>query len=521
MCLREVKSQQRSKDYKSYFIQESYRNKKGLRAQTIYNVAALSEEIQELMRLDLHRKRISEIEDLRLEEQSNFRDLAVLRETWDWWGLEDVLASVKDPNKTKHLQALIFGRILFLCSKLFLKEEAWGTLLEQACSLEKSEGFEEEGFYREWMGSAGVWSRIEHELFRRASHGRVRLVLYDLSSTYFDGEDPNRLARYGYSRDYQEEQPTVILSMATDAEGIAVHVEVHRDNRSDSTTIPKLLVTLWRRLGIAKAVFVFDCGTRSLLSLEVLMGMERGSVARATWAQFQELMDKLSLDRQPELWDRTKRMDVEKDGLWYIIAEREWLAKRYLERQEARIGKTKLLLEEFKRNARKGEDAFCLDSRVGRMLERCKAHKYIRYGIDRKVRFWWKLHEEESAKEEATDDRYLLETNLLPTEYSAKKVLAHYKNLCEANQAFCRRFPAYWMTARLVAEWSKRGVFKHVPRLLRRLQTIRPSLLSVKGKPAACLLIKISRKLNRLLEKTASLPAFLPAAGLGNPGDSS
>ncbi|WP_018291810.1 transposase [Verrucomicrobium sp. 3C] len=135
-------------------------------------------------------------------------------------------------------------------------------------------------------------------------------------------------------------------------------------------------------------------------------------------------------------------------------------------------------------------------------------------------------------RSKATDGWYLLETNLPPTEASAKEVLAHYKSLGEVEQAFCELksylevrpvfhwrpdrvrnhvricFLAYWMTARLAAEWSKLGVVEHVPALLRRLQAIRLGVLSVEGKPIVRLLSKIPRELNRLLEKLRLLPLF-------------
>ncbi len=204
------------------------------------------------------------------------------------------------------MQAMIFGRILFPCSKLSWKEEARGTLLAQACSLEKSEGWDEEDLYRAMDGLNGVWSRIERGLFQRAFPGGVSLVLYDLSSTYFEGEGPKGLAHYGYSRDHRDDRPQVLLAVATDAEGIPIHVEVLRGNRADSSTLPGLLVGLRRRLGIEKAVFVFDGGIRSFFNLEMLTDMELGYVTRANRAQLQELVEKLPRDRQPELWDRTE-----------------------------------------------------------------------------------------------------------------------------------------------------------------------------------------------------------------------
>ncbi|WP_018291684.1 IS1634 family transposase [Verrucomicrobium sp. 3C] len=340
------------------------------------------------------------------------------------------------------------------------------------------------------------------------------------------------MVRHGYSRDHREDRPQVLLVVATDAKGIPIPVEVLRGNRADSSTLPGLLVGLRRRLGMEKAVFVFDGGIRSFFNLEMLTEMELRYVTRANRGQLQELVEKLPRDRQPELWDRTEGMEVEKDGLRYVIAGGEWRAQRDRERREARISKAKLLLEEIKRNAHTDEDAVQLGSRVGRMLQRCKAHKYFRYGIDGKGRFWWKLDEKEIAKEQATDGWYLLETNLPAAEASAKEFLAHYKKLGEVEQAFCELktylevrpvfhwrpdrvrnhvricFLAYWMTARLAAEWSKLGVFEHVPALLRRLQSIRLGVLSVEGKPIVRLLSKIPRELNRLLEKRRLLPLF-------------
>ena len=55
---------------------------------------------------------------------------------------------------------------------------------------------------------------------------RVSLVLYDLTSVYFEGKGPAGLGTYGYSRDHRPERPQVLLAVATDSEGVPIHVEV-------------------------------------------------------------------------------------------------------------------------------------------------------------------------------------------------------------------------------------------------------------------------------------------------------
>uniref|UniRef100_UPI001F1E7B80 IS1634 family transposase n=1 Tax=Candidatus Methylacidithermus pantelleriae TaxID=2744239 RepID=UPI001F1E7B80 len=123
-------------------------------------------------------------------------------------------------------------------------------------------------------------------------------MLYELSSVSFEGDGPEGLAQYGYSRDHRQDRPQVLLAVATDSRGIPIHVEVLRGNRADSTTLTGLLVTLQRRLGIREAVFVFDGGMKSRWNLEMFSGMELEYVTRSPATQLQEILRRLPRDRQ-------------------------------------------------------------------------------------------------------------------------------------------------------------------------------------------------------------------------------
>ena len=64
------------------------------------------------------------------------------------------------------------------------------------------------------------WVGLEKQLCQRAFPHAVRLVLYDLTSVYFEGKGPAHLARYGHSRDHRSDRPQIILAVATDTEGL-------------------------------------------------------------------------------------------------------------------------------------------------------------------------------------------------------------------------------------------------------------------------------------------------------------
>jgi transposase len=68
------------------------------------------------------------------------------------------------------------------------------------------------------------------------------LLLYDLTSTYFEGqagEVPK--ATFGYSRDHRPDCRQLILALVVTAEGFPLSYEVFEGNRADVTTLEEIL----------------------------------------------------------------------------------------------------------------------------------------------------------------------------------------------------------------------------------------------------------------------------------------
>jgi Transposase DDE domain len=244
-----------------------------------------------------------------------------LRDAWQRFGLERALAAIPDARQRALLQARIFGRVLCPGSKRALAEQAQGTLLAAACGLDQPrERFDEDELYAAMDALNGRWVAIEKALYGQAGSPRVSLVLYDLSSIYFEGKGPVGLGAYGYSRDHRPERPQVLLAVATDSEGVPIHLEVLRGNRADTTTLHGLLQALRRRFGLAEAVFVFDGGMSSRLNLEALQKEDLPFVTRLSPASLPEVLAALPQEVQPELWDRSQLLEVTVEGKRYVIA---------------------------------------------------------------------------------------------------------------------------------------------------------------------------------------------------------
>jgi transposase len=522
--------------YLTYLVRESFRTPKGPRSRTVCNITELPAPTRELIAQSLQGHRFVNADQLSLPSARSYGGLAVLRQTWDQFGLDRLLADVSSRRAAGLVQAMIFARILFPSAKLALVDQARGTLLAAACGLDPAtEDFDEDALYAAMDELNGRWVPIERTLFGEAFPHGVSLVLYDLTSVYFEGGGPAGISRYGHSRDHREDRPQVLLAVAADSEGVPLHLEVLRGNRADTTTLQGLLATLRRRFGIREAVFVFDGGMSSKVNLAALEELGLQYVTRLSTEVLRQLVAQAPEAATPELWDRTDLMEVVHEGKRYVIAGGTWRQQRDRERRQSRLAKAEGELARLAAVRRKKPNAQKLASQVGRALQRLKAHKYFAYAVDAQGQIQWSRRAEVVDQEARLDGLYVLGTNATAEQIPSAGVLGHYKNLLEVEDAFCHLksymnvrpvfhwrpdrvrnhvricFLAYWLTAKLGVQWRAKDQKIEVHNLLRQLQTIRLGHLAVEGKPLKTLVTDVPSELNEVLHRLGLLPLFASA----------
>src|SRR5580704_6726302 len=101
-------------------------------------------------------------------------------------------------------------------------------------------------------------ARIEKDLAKRHL-AEGSLVLYDLTSTYFEGRHCP-LGKLGHSRDDQKGKLQVVFGLLTNAEGCPVAVEVYAGNTSDPKTVSDQVIKLRQRFGLQRVILVGDRG---------------------------------------------------------------------------------------------------------------------------------------------------------------------------------------------------------------------------------------------------------------------
>ena len=129
-----------------------------------------------------------------------------------------------------------------------------------------------EAWYRTLDQLTAAKEQIELALYHRLRDLfslKPELVLYDITSTYFEGAGPANFAKHGYSRDGKPQNVQVIVAVVM-VSGWPIAHHVWAGNEVDHTTVEKAVTDLDRRFGFSRLVFVGDRGMITQDNLQMI-----------------------------------------------------------------------------------------------------------------------------------------------------------------------------------------------------------------------------------------------------------
>ena len=201
------------------------------------------------------------------------------------------------------------------------------------------------------------------------------LLLYDVTSTYFEGEClGNPMAQRGHSRDQRSDCPQVCIGLVVTTDGIPLGYEVFDGNRHDAKTVEEMVKAMEGKYGRANRVWVMDRGMVSAKNLAFLR--ERGAsyivgTPKAMLRQFERhLTDKDWHEVQAGV--EVKLVSGPDGEEAFILArsahrreKEQAMHQRFLERMEDKLKKLQASAE----SGRLKEEAVA-HQRLGRLKER-------------------------------------------------------------------------------------------------------------------------------------------------------
>ena len=281
---------------------------------------------------------------------------------------------------------------------------------------------------------------IEQALARRHLQAG-QLVLYDVTSTYFEGRRCP-LAKRGHSRDGKRDKLQIVFGVLTNAAGCAVAVEVFDGNTGDPKTVTAALTKVRQRFGLDRLILVGDRGMLTAARIrEELAGVEGLEWITALRAPaIQALVHsgalQLSLFDQQDLAEIThpdypgERLIVCKNPL--LAADRARKRQELLAATERDLAVIATATQRAKRPLR-GPAPIGL--RVGKVLGRYKVGKHFTIEITARA-FGYQRDEAAIAAEAALDGLYVIRTNVPAGRLLAPETVRSYKRLAEVERAF-------------------------------------------------------------------------------------
>ncbi len=348
---------------------------------------------------------------------------------------------LKDEPQRARVLALIAQRVLQPASKLATARALHSETAHSTLGEELGVGtIDEDDLYEALDWLLPQQPAIEAALARRHL-GEGTLVLYDVSSTYFEGHCC-ALARYGHSRDERRGNPQIVFGVLADAEGCPLAVEVFAGNTADPKTVATQIAKLRERFALKEVVLVGDRGmlTQARIEQELrpVAGLEWITALRS--GQIQKLVTDGAL--QLSLFDQTDLAEIthpDYPGERLVVCRNPLLADERARKREDMLAAAEKKFEAIAaatcRPQRPLREPERINYRIGAALGPTRMGKYFRWQITA-TGLSYERDTERIARDAALDGVYVLRTSLKSERLDAAETVRSYKRLAQVERAF-------------------------------------------------------------------------------------
>jgi transposase len=422
---------------KNYYglIRSSYRHGEKVKHSTHGRITGMSQSqlklIQAAFRGDVVPK--DSCEAIRSEESKEYgASCAVLAVVKDI-GLDKAIYSRRE-QWVDDILAMVAGRIICAGSKLALSHQWKNSSLWEQCGVSGPVDVDIH-CYDAMDRLLSRQKAIETTL--AAKHMKSgRLVLYDITSSYFEGEyDDSDIVYFGYNRDGKRGHEQMVIGLVCNEEGCPVGVEVFPGNTQDASTVPEKIKQIQEQYGVKELLFVGDRGMITQANAEKLQGTEGlRMISALTHKQIVDLLKRKVIT--PELFDEhqiVEMVDPDQPFRRYELCRNPLTASRETHTRKALLELTRKQLDQIA-GAKKKSSADKIGSRVGRVLQKYKMGKFVKWE-SKDGRLLWRFDEEKIAAELLLDGCYVVWTDIQTEQMESTKVVESYKKLQQVEMA--------------------------------------------------------------------------------------
>ncbi len=278
---------------------------------------------------------------------------------------------------------------------------------------------------------------IVHEATASLIGGAAQVMLFDVTTLYFESVDADTLRAFGYSKDQKYHCTQVVLTLATDADGLPIGYELFPGNTAEVSTLLACMRSWQQSLKIERVSFVAD---RALCSKANLSALE---AAPWSYVVAMPLRRSLKAAEQAQVLQTALAAPCEVEGELVWVREFDWQGRRLIvtyssKRAHKDRADRQALLERL--SAKLGPSQR-VDKKTGEIKPaKPNAQKlitnagYLRYVEQADTGGAFVLDEDRIANDAAWDGLHAIVTNDRTSR--ARELLARYRRLWVIEESF-------------------------------------------------------------------------------------
>jgi transposase len=277
------------------------------------------------------------------------------------------------------------------------------------------------------------------------------LVLYDITSTYFEGAGPKDFAKHGYSRDGKPQNVQVIVGVVMVA-GWPIAHHVWEGNRLDHSTVQEVTEELCTRFEFGRLVFVGDRGMVTEDNIKTLKSDGHGflvGIKRRRNANLDAWLDAIDetkwIDCPGGINARERKSDPQRtraqevatgdpDLRVFIIDSDERRGFEQAKREQA-MERASQKLEKLKARVARGDlkQPEKIGAAAERIMQRYHGYRYFDWKLNGGVFEYWQS-ETRLSREKKIEGKYVVSSG--EKDLSVLDALATYKDLMNVESGF-------------------------------------------------------------------------------------
>jgi transposase len=277
------------------------------------------------------------------------------------------------------------------------------------------------------------------------------LVLYDITSTYFEGAGPHDFAKHGYSRDGKPQNVQVIVGVVMVA-GWPIAHHVWAGNRIDHSTVQEVITDLCKRFDFGRLVFVGDRGMVTDENVEAitkdghgfLVGLKRrrnpkldawlDAIDETKWIDCPGGINSQERETNPP---RTRAQEVatEDPDLRVIVIDSDERRGYEQAKREQAMERARQKLEKLKERVASGDlkQPEKIGAAAERIMQKYHGYRYFDWSLDGGV-FKYSESESRLGREKKIEGKYVVSTS--EKGLTILEAVATYKELMEVESGF-------------------------------------------------------------------------------------